>query len=194
MSCGEAIQRQFTMQRVLTVLYVLAVVVVSCWVSESRTSSFYKAARELGANTRLSVVDLKPEPMSTLDDRLRLKRARDQLVGQYLTRDLHRGEAVAAGCVLPWPDMKDVVVTPVQLEAEPDLRMINQGAMVEVSVGDTRKQLEVLAIVLSNAKWFALFRTKDIGDVAKDEPKLLRILSMPAATTVDPVPPAAEKC
>jgi hypothetical protein len=173
----------------LAVLYVVLVIGVAIFlVPESKTSAIYKAARELGANTRLTDVDLSADKMNSIDDRLRLRRVHDQLVGRYLTHDTHKGETIDPDKVSPWPDLKDVRVTPVPLGAEPDQRMVNQGATVEVSVGDARKQLQVLAVVISDGKWFALFRQAEIGDISKAEPKLTRVLSLPGVTQASPPP------
>lgn len=175
--------------RLLAVLYVVLVIGVAIFlVPESKTSAIYKAARELGANTRLTDVDLSADKMNSIDDRLRLRRVHDQLVGRYLTHDTHKGETIDPDKVSPWPDLKDVRVTPVPLGAEPDQRMVNQGATVEVSVGDARKQLQVLAVVISDGKWFALFRQAEIGDISKAEPKLTRVLSLPGVTQASPPP------
>jgi hypothetical protein len=175
--------------RLLAVLYVVLVIAVAIFlVPESKTSAIYKAARELGANTRLTDVDLSADKMNSIDDRLRLRRVHDQLVGRYLTHDTHKGETIDPDKVSPWPDLKDVRVTPVPLGAEPDQRMVNQGATVEVSVGDARKQLQVLAVVISDGKWFALFRQAEIGDISKAEPKLTRVLSLPGVTQASPPP------
>jgi hypothetical protein len=175
--------------RLLAVLYVVLVIAVAIFlVPESKTSAIYKAARELGANTRLTDVDLSADKMNSIDDRLRLRRVHDQLVGRYLTHDTHKGETIDPDKVSPWPELKDVRVTPVPLGAEPDQRMVNQGATVEVSVGDARKQLQVLAVVISDGKWFALFRQAEIGDISKAEPKLTRVLSLPGVTQASPPP------
>jgi hypothetical protein len=185
-----------TWGRSLTVVYVAAVVAIAIFfVHESKTSVLYKAARELGANTRLTDADLSADKMNSIDDRLRLRRVHDQLVGWYLTHDTHKGEAIDADKVSPWPDLKDVRVTPVPLGAEPDQRMVNQGATVEVSIGEARKQLQVLAVVVSDGKWFALFRQAEIGDISKAEPKLTRVLSLPgvAQASPPPVPPKVDR-
>jgi hypothetical protein len=175
---------------VLTVLYVALVIVVAFFLlPENKTSVVHKAARELGANTRLTDVDLHADVMNSISDLMRFRRTRDQLVGRYLTLDAHKGETIDIDKVSPWPDLKNVRVTPVQLGAEPDQRIVNQGATVEVSIGDARKQLEVLAVVVSDGKWFALFRQADLGDISKAEPKLVRVLSLPStAQQVSPAP------
>jgi hypothetical protein len=179
--------------RLLAVAYVLAVIAVAFFlVQESKTSVIYKAARELGANTRLTDVDLSADKMNSIDDRMRLRRVRDQLVGQYLTQDTHKGATIDPDKVSPWPDLKDVRVTPVPLGAEPDQRMVNQGATVEVSVGDARKQLQVLAVVVSDGKWFALVKQAEIGDISKAEPKLTRVLSLPGVAQATPPPPKVD--
>lgn len=184
-----------TWGRSLSALYVAAILFVAFFVlHESETPAFYKAARELGANTRLTEFDLHAAEMNSIGDRLRLRRVRDKLVGQYLTRDAHKDEAIDADKVSVWPDLKDVPVTPVQLGAEPDQRMVNQGATVDVSIGDAHKQLQVLAVIVSDGKWFALFRKADIGDVSKAEPKLARVLSLPGVSqTGPPAPPKVER-
>jgi hypothetical protein len=182
-----------TWGRLLAVLYVVLVIAVAIFlVPESKTSAIYKAARELGANTRLTDVDLSADKMNSIDDRLRLRRVHDQLVGRYLTHDTHKGETINPDKVSPWPDLKDVRVTPVPLGAEPDQRMVNQGATVEVSIGDARKQLQVLAVVVSDGKWFALVKQAEIGDISKAEPKLTRVLSLPGVTQASPPPPKVD--
>jgi hypothetical protein len=183
---GTFLKGKITVGLFLTLIYVVVVVIASCFVRESDTSAFYKASRWLGANTRLTEVDLRPLPVSSIGDRLRLQQARDQLVGQYLARNVNRDEAIGADTVLPWPDLKDVAVTPVPLGAAPDQRMINRGTIVDVAIGDAHKQLQVLAVVLSDTKWFALFRTSEIGDISKEEPKLGRILSLPGGEPAGP--------
>jgi hypothetical protein len=195
MICAGAskfLKRQITVGRLLLVVYVALVVIACGYVAESRTSAFHKAARELGANTRLTETDLRELPVTSNRDRLRLKRARDKLIGQYLARDVHRDEAIDADSVLAWPDLKDVATTPVPLGAEPDQRMLNQGSSIDVAIGDSHKQLQVLAVVTSDGKWFALVRKSEIGDISSQEPKLGRILSLPGAAVAQ-APPVPKK-
>ncbi len=144
-----------------------------------------RSLKDLG---RLTESDLQSPAAPTALERLRQKRSQDEFIGKYVIRDLHRDQAIDSGSVSPRADFKDVAVTPVLLAAEPDQHIINQGTLVEVVTGAARKPARVLAVITAEGKWFAVFRSAEIGDVAKAEPKLGRVLALPTAASLPPPP------
>lgn len=168
---------RFTAGRGVVGAYVIVIVGLSLLVNENH--AHYRAASNLPANTRLVADNLRAPPGLSVGGRLRLLHESALITGHYLTHDLRKGIPIGPDSVLPWPDLKEAPITPVQLKGEPDLRLLNSGANVEIAVGEAHKQARVQAVIVSKGKWFALFRQKDVGDTFKQTVKIVRILSLP---------------
>jgi hypothetical protein len=169
--------------RVLAAAYVVVVIVIATEIPPVDRNLHYSASRELDENTRLASGHLVAPKHVPLEAVFHLGREKGELEGKYLRRTVKAGEALKAEDVRSWPVITAGAAIPVELDAEPDWLLLNQGTKVEVWVGDKKEPLRahVLAVVPSGKKWQVLVQSKDVPDgfgYPKDQPKL-RILSLP---------------
>lgn len=180
------------MGRVLAIAYVVIILAVAQFgISDADSDPRYVAALNLSRNTRLVEAHLSEPAKLSASGRLHLAGERRQLVGKYLRSNTAKGETLDTANVLAWPDLGDILVTQVPVETEPDFRVLNQGARALVMVGDEPRQATVVAVTLSQGKWYALFPAQDLGDVFEKEPKIGRLLSLPGPSAAPVSPPAA---
>ena len=151
--------------RVLVGVYALLVLLVAFLiVPSSQKNVHYRALRFLGRNTRLAPSLLLAPRELSMENRLRLARERPKLEGRYLSKDLKVDDEITPEDVVPWPLIKPEDVAPIELPAEPDWMLLNQGTRVEVWLGENPEpeHAQVLAIVPSGTQWIALLQKKDL--------------------------------
>lgn len=171
-----------TTGRVMAVSYTLLVFVIAFLViPEAEQEIHYSARRCLGSNTRLAMPLLVPPSFVSWQGKSRLAREARTLDGQYLKEPVKAGGPIDPKKVRAWPEIFEEVV-PVELDSEPDWMVMNQGARVEVWIGDKPEPQHgvVLAIVPSGKKWLALLRKSDLKVSALGTPKDPRILRLEA--------------
>lgn len=183
-----------TTGRVLAASYAAVIVAVTCWLVPAPSGpAHFRAVRDLGANTRLADVLLVAPAGVSLEDRFRLAREKKRLTGRYLKTPVKGGNCVAHAETLDWPAVKVEEAVPLELDAEPDWMLLNQGTMVQVWTGDELQRALVLAVVPFGPKWIALLRKSDLKPGPLGTPKLpakLRIETLP----VPPDEPSAAPC
>lgn len=154
-----------TRGRVAVAAYFILIVVLAVWVVPGRSSDKHHLARRyMGANTRLGP-ELLVEPTGlSLEDRLWLKRERGRLVNKYLTEAVEAGSPVTTEKVKTWPDIDVGKAFAVELTSPPDLVFLNQGAAVQLWVGNNAapEHSHVLAVVPSGAKWLAFLCRREL--------------------------------
>jgi hypothetical protein len=162
----------------------LVVAVAFGLIPHSASDVRYAAARYLGANTRLDRGLLIASPTRTLDERLRLAREEERLVGKYVKVPVPSGQLVRSENVVLWPDLSGLEVIPVELNAEPDLFLLNEGTKVEILRADNSASQHalVLAIVKSGNKWLAMLRRSDLSTSPFGVVKEVRIETLPGHT------------
>jgi hypothetical protein len=187
---GETMRRLLdqpgvTMGRFLVVLYTAAVVVIAfCLLPWRGEGSYLQAERYLGANTRLASA-LWHQPHDRLEVRqVELARLEEALAGRYLRKPVDADARLTRADVMPWPDLGDQEIVAVLLEDEPDWRMLNQGASVDVWYGQklaTAQHTVVQAIIPDGTKWRVLVPRRDFsadGLASADKPSV-RLVKLP---------------
>lgn len=172
----------------LAFLYVVAIIALTFFLVPSDSNPHYQAARDLGANTRLTDVDLAPPSRLSTGERLLLAGERRALVGKYLRSDTKKGDTLDGASVATSPELGDVAATPVAFAAEPDLKMYNHGTDAELAVGDENRRATIIAVITSGGKWYALFPTQALGEISGKEIKIERVLSLPRQPPAAPPP------
>jgi hypothetical protein len=158
--------------------------------------AYVLASRYLGANTRISAALLTAPPDMPSSQLIELDRLKKELDGKYVRQPVEFGAKIEVNNVKPWPDLPHEDIVAVSFESEPDWMLLNQGATVEVWLGQklaTPRYALVEAIVGSDKQWIALVRRSDfasdaLNDVA-DKPSL-RLVRPPQKLSLSQPPPA----
>jgi hypothetical protein len=167
---------------VAIVVYGVLVAVAFAFIPHSASEVRFTAARYLDKNTRLDDRLLTPPPIRTLDERLRLARERDRLLGKYVKNPIPSGQPVKSEDMLAAPDLSTIDIVVVDLSGEPDLALLNQGARVEILKSDSSpaQHASVLAVVKSGSKWLAMLRKGDLAAGPLGAVKEVRLEALPA--------------
>jgi hypothetical protein len=172
-----------TAVRVMTVVYVIVVLSVAYFaLPQPADDTHYAAARYLGRNTRLAESLFVAPRAASLEEWLRLARERAELAGKYVKQPIDKGADLTVDNVTTWPDVSDTEVSLMNISEEPDWRVLNQGTLVEIWIGESLKaqHVPVLAVVKSGAKWAILVQKSAAPYVAGLEDKAtLRIEALP---------------
>jgi hypothetical protein len=167
---------------VVIIVYGLLVAVAFAFIPRSASDVRFTAARYLDKNTRLDDRLLIPPPIGTLDERLRLARQRDRLLGRYVKDPIPSGRPIKSKDLLAEPDLSAIDAAVVDLAGEPDLALLNQGAKVAIVPADNSptQHASVVAVVKSGDKWLALVRKSDLTAASLGMVKEVRLEALPA--------------